>query len=45
MRVLLFVPPMIQLIVFGFAVNRDVDHARIARADPALARRRTSRSG
>ena len=30
MRVLLFVPPMVQLIVFGFAVNLDVDHARIA---------------
>ena len=33
MRVLLFVPPMIQLLVFGFAVNLDVDHARIAWAD------------
>jgi ABC-2 type transport system permease protein len=33
MRVLLFVPPMIQLIVFGFAVNLDVDHARIAWMD------------
>ena len=33
MRVLLFVPPMIQLIVFGFAVNLDVDHARIAWVD------------
>src|ERR1051325_7040239 len=33
MRLLLFVPPMVQLIVFGFAVNLDVDHARIAWMD------------
>ena len=33
MRLLLFVPPIIQLVVFGFAVNLDVDHARIAWAD------------
>src|ERR1051326_1477908 len=33
MRVLLFIPPMVQLIVFGFAVNLDVDHARIAWMD------------
>ena len=33
MRVLLVVPPMVQLIVFGFAVNLDVDHARIAWMD------------
>src|SRR5881394_1807572 len=33
MRVMLFVPPMVQLIVFGFAVNLDVDHARIAWMD------------
>jgi len=33
MRVLLFVPPMVQLVVFGFAVNLDVDHARIAWMD------------
>jgi ABC-2 type transport system permease protein len=33
MRVLLFVPPMVQLIVFGFAVNLDVDHAKIAWMD------------
>ena len=33
MRVLLFVPPMVQLIIFGFAVNLDVDHARIAWMD------------
>ncbi len=33
LRILLFVPPMIQLIVFGFAVNLDVDHARIAWMD------------
>jgi len=33
MRMLLFVPPLVQLIVFGFAVNLDVDHARIAWMD------------
>jgi ABC-2 type transport system permease protein len=33
MRTLLFLPPMIQLIVFGFAVNLDVDHVRIAWMD------------
>lgn len=33
MRTLLFLPPMIQLIVFGFAVNLDVDHVRIAWED------------
>ena len=33
MRLLLFVPPMVQLIVFGFAVNLDVDHTRIAWMD------------
>ena len=33
MRVLLFLPPMIQLVVFGFAVNLDVDHVRIAWMD------------
>jgi ABC-2 type transport system permease protein len=33
MRILLFLPPMIQLIVFGYAVNLDVDHARIAWMD------------
>jgi ABC-2 type transport system permease protein len=33
MRVLLFLPPVLQLIVFGFAVNLDVDHARIAWMD------------
>ena len=31
--VLLFVPPMVQLLVFGFAVNLDVDHTRIAWMD------------
>ena len=30
MRFLLFLPPIIQLIVFGYAVTLDVDHARIA---------------
>jgi ABC-2 type transport system permease protein len=33
MRLLLFVPPMIQLLIFGFAVNMDVDHTRIAWMD------------
>ncbi len=33
MRILLFVPPLLQLILFGFAVNLDVDHARIAWMD------------
>ncbi len=33
MRMLLFIPPMVQLLVFGFAVNLDVDHARIAWTD------------
>jgi ABC-2 type transport system permease protein len=33
MRILLFGPPLIQLIVFGYAVNLDVDSARIAWMD------------
>jgi ABC-2 type transport system permease protein len=33
MRVLLFLPPLIQLLVFGYAVTLDVDHARIAWMD------------
>src|SRR6476469_5258281 len=33
MRVMRFVPPMVQLLVFGFAVNLDVDHTRIAWMD------------
>src|SRR5258708_17077451 len=33
MRLLLFVPPIIQLLIFGFAVNVDVDDARIAWMD------------
>jgi ABC-2 type transport system permease protein len=33
MRVLLFAPPLVQLVIFGFAVNLDVDHARIAWMD------------
>lgn len=33
MRVLLFVPPMVQLIVFGYAVNLDVEHSRIGWLD------------
>src|SRR5260370_3391037 len=33
MRFLLFLPPVLQLVIFGFAVNLDVDHARIAWMD------------
>jgi ABC-2 type transport system permease protein len=33
MRMMLFMPPLIQLVVFGFAVNLDVDHARMAWMD------------
>ncbi len=33
MRILLFVPPTVQLLVFGFAVNLDVDHTRVAWMD------------
>jgi ABC-2 type transport system permease protein len=33
MRVVLFVPPLVQLIIFGYAVNLDVDHVRIAWLD------------
>jgi ABC-2 type transport system permease protein len=33
MRGLLFLPPLIQLVVFGYAVTLDVDHARIAWMD------------
>ena len=33
MRILLFMPPLIQLIIFGYAVNLDVDSARIAWMD------------
>jgi ABC-2 type transport system permease protein len=33
MRFMLFLPPMVQLLIFGFAVNMDVDHARIAWMD------------
>jgi ABC-2 type transport system permease protein len=33
MRILLFVPPLLQLLLYGFAVNLDVDHARIAWMD------------
>jgi ABC-2 type transport system permease protein len=33
MRALLFFPPIIQLVVFGYAVTLDVDHARIAWMD------------
>lgn len=33
MRVLLFLPPLVQLIVFGYAVNLDVEYARIAWMD------------
>lgn len=33
LRMLLFLPPMIQLVVFGFAVNLDVDHVRLGWMD------------
>ena len=33
MRVMLFVPPMLQLIIFGFAVNLDVDTVNVAWTD------------
>ncbi len=33
MRVLLFLPPVLQLIIFGFAVNMDVETVRIGWAD------------
>src|ERR1039457_1851326 len=33
MRILLFLPPLLQCIIFGYAVNLDVDHARIAWMD------------
>src|SRR6476659_5802755 len=33
MRVLLFVPPLIQLVLFGYAVNLDVDNIRIGWMD------------
>ena len=33
MRFLLFLPPLIQLVVFGYAVTLDVDHARIGWRD------------
>ncbi len=34
MRVILFLPPLIQLIIFGYAVNLDVERSRIAWMDP-----------
>lgn len=33
MRYILFIPPLVQLIIFGFAVNLDVENARIAWMD------------
>jgi len=33
MRILLFLPPLVQLIVFGYAVNLDVDQVRMAWLD------------
>jgi ABC-2 type transport system permease protein len=33
MRFLLFLPPVLQLVIFGYAVTLDVDHARIAWMD------------
>ena len=36
MRVILFVPPLVQLIIFGYAVNLDVENSRIAWMDQDL---------
>jgi ABC-2 type transport system permease protein len=33
MRVFLFLPPLLQLVIFGYAVTLDVDHAKIAWMD------------
>jgi ABC-2 type transport system permease protein len=33
MRILLFMPPVLQLIIFGYAANLDVDNSRIAWCD------------
>ncbi len=33
MRFLLFLPPILQMVIFGYAVTLDVDHARIAWMD------------
>ncbi len=33
MRVVLFAPPLLQLLLFGYAVNLDVEHSRIAWMD------------
>lgn len=33
MRSMLFIPPLVQLFIFGFAVNLDVDHATLAWMD------------
>jgi ABC-2 type transport system permease protein len=33
MRAMLFAPPVIQMLVFGFAVNLDVEHAKIVWSD------------
>jgi ABC-2 type transport system permease protein len=33
MRFMLFLPPLIQLLIFGFAVNLDVEHTKIAWMD------------
>src|SRR5204862_7203727 len=33
MRFMLFLPPLLQLLIFGYAVNLDVEHIRIAWMD------------
>src|SRR5579884_1828778 len=33
MRLMLVLPPILQLIIFGYAVNLDVDHSRLAWMD------------
>ena len=45
MRMMLFVPPVMQLIVFGFAVNLDVDNARMAWMDRTGRRRQPRTAG
>ena len=34
MRAILIVPPILQMIIFGYAVNLDVEHVRLAWMDP-----------
>src|ERR1035438_4727142 len=43
MRVLLFLPPFLQLLIFGYAVTLDVDHAKIAWMDMDRTDRKSTR--